>query len=91
MLLWQMYVFVFAHVVGEKRLSVLEGSLPQARVGGGDPWRGVGWVQLRSFCQQQTPHGLSESQLSLAVTRPVRRIPRQSVLAHLGVLQVGKG
>lgn len=44
MLLWQMYVFVFAHVVGEKRLSVLEGFLLQARVGEGEPWRGLrGW------------------------------------------------
>lgn len=58
-----MYVFVFAHVVGEKCLSALEGFLPQARAGGGDPWCGLGWVQLRFSCQQQTPHGLNESQL----------------------------
>lgn len=77
-------------MLGEKRLSVLEGFLLQARVGRGYPWGGLGWVQLRSSCQQQSPHGLSESQLPLAVTSPVRSIPRESVLAHLGALQVGK-
>lgn len=76
---------------GKKCLSVLGGFLLQARVVREYSWGRLGWVQLRFSCQQQTPHGLSKSQLSLAVTRPVGSTPREPVLAHLGVLQVWKG
>ncbi|KAI1237384.1 hypothetical protein IHE44_0014649 [Lamprotornis superbus] len=57
-----------------------EGNQERARVGRGYPWGELGWVQLRFSCQQQTPHGLSRSQLSLAVTRSIRSIPREPVL-----------
>lgn len=74
---------------GGRKTSFCPWGLPPAGKGW---WRvPLGWVQLRSSCQQQTPPGLSESQASLAVTRPIRSIPRESMLAHLGVLQMGKG
>lgn len=65
-----MYTFVFAHVVVEKHLSVLEGFLPWARAGGEDPCGGVVWVQDPPGtspgppADSKPPYGLNTSQLS---------------------------